>query len=421
MNLVVIAGVRTPFLRAGSQFEPLSAADLGTRVIAELLARSGVDPSMVDEVILGCVGQPADSANVARIAALRAGIPQSVPAATVQRNCASGMEAITSAHQRMAAGQGELFIVGGMESMSNYPLLYQRSTAKKFEALSRAKSMMQRIAAITAFRPRDFAPQVGLKLGLTDPVSGMIMGNTAELLAREYDISRHEQDAFAAESHRKALAAVAERAHEIGAVHMGGHAITEDNGPRADSTPEKLAKLRPIFEPKYGSVTAGNSSQVSDGAVALLVGSEAMAERLGIQPLGRLTHYAYRGCDPARMGLGPLYAIAATQEMGAPEMAAADVVELNEAFAAQSLAVLKALADEKAAKRAGLSRVLGAVAPEKLNRRGGAIALGHPVGATGARLVLSALDQLREIHGQRALVTLCIGGGQGAALWLERI
>lgn len=421
MNLVVIAGVRTPFMRAGSQFASLSAADLGTRVIAALIARTGVDPSMLDEVILGCVGQPADSANVARVAALRAGVPQCVPAATVQRNCASGMESITSAHQRMMAGQGELFVVGGMESMSNYSLLYSRPAAKKFELLGRAKSPLSKLAALAKFRPHDFSPQIGLKLGLTDPVSGMIMGDTAELLAREYDISRSEQDAFAADSHRKALATIHERAHEIDAIHVGGHAITEDNGPRADSTPEKLAKLRPIFDAKYGSVTAGNSSQISDGAVALLVGSEAMAGKLGIQPLGRLTHYAYRGCDPARMGLGPLHAIAAMAEQGAPVLDQADVVELNEAFAAQAIAVLKALGDEKSAKKAGMERVLGAVDPQKFNRRGGAIALGHPVGATGARLVLTALDQLREINGKRALVSLCVGGGQGAALWLERI
>jgi len=420
MNLWILAGVRTPFLRAGTQFEPLTAADLGQRAVSALLARTGIDPGLIDEVILGCVGQPADSANIARVVALRAGIPQHVPAATVQRNCASGLESITSAWERIAAGRGELFLVGGIESMSRYPLLFPDSAVKKFGALGKARSSLQKLAALSRFRPGDFSPRVGLTLGLTDPYSGLIMGSTAEILAREYGISRSEQDAFAAESHRKALAATDARGHEIAPVHVRGAAVVADNGPREDSTPEKLAKLRPIFEPKWGSVTAGNSSQISDGAVALLVGTEAAAHRLGLTPLGRLTHYAYTGCDPARMGLGPVQAMAKTLAQGSPAPGDADVVELNEAFAAQVLAVLKALRDPQAAKRAGLDHPPGEIPLEKLNRRGGSIALGHPVGATGARLVLTALDQLKEVHGTRALVTLCVGGGQGAALWLER-
>lgn len=420
MNLWILAGVRTPFLRAGTQFEPLGAADLGRLAISALLARTGIDPGAIDEVILGCVGQPADAANVARVAALRAGIPASVPAATVQRNCASGLESITSAYERMAAGKGELFLVGGMESMSRYPLLYNDSAAKHFGLLAKARSPLQKLAALTKFRAKDFSPRVGLKLGLTDPYTGMIMGDTAELLAREYGISRIEQDAFAADSHRKALAATEARAREIAPAHVGGEAVLNDNGPREDSTPEKLAKLKPIFEPKWGGVTAGNSSQISDGAVALLVGTEAAASRLGLTPLGRLTHYAYSGCDPARMGIGPVIASARAMREGAPSPAEADVVELNEAFAAQVLAVLKAFRDPAAAKLAGIDHPLGEIAPEKLNRRGGSIALGHPVGATGSRLVLTALDQLHETGGKRALVTLCVGGGQGAAMWLER-
>ncbi|BCU77441.1 acetyl-CoA C-acyltransferase [Luteolibacter sp. LG18] len=420
MNLWILAGVRTPFLRAGTQFEPLGAADLGRMAISALLARTGVDPGAIDEVILGCVGQPADAANVARVAALRAGIPESVPAATVQRNCASGLESITSAYERMTAGRGELFLVGGMESMSRYPLLYSDSAMKKFGLMAKARSPFQKLAALAKFRPKDFAPRIGLKLGLTDPYTGMIMGETAELLAREYHITREEQDAFAANSHLKALAATETRNHEIAAAHLGGKAITADNGPREDSTPEKLAKLKPIFEPKWGGVTAGNSSQVSDGAVALLVGTEAAAARIGLVPMGRLTHYAYSGCDPARMGIGPVLASARAMKGGAPSPAEADIVELNEAFAAQALAVLKAFRDPAAAKLAGLDHALGEIALEKLNRRGGSIALGHPVGATGSRLVLTALDQLHETGGKRALVTLCVGGGQGAALWLER-
>ncbi len=420
MSLWILAATRTPFLRAGTQFAPLDAVELGRHAVVALLTKTGLDPAELDEVILGCVGQPADAANIARVVALRAGIPVCVPAATVQRNCASGLESITTAYERMTAGRGELFIVGGVESMSHAPLLFQQATAKKFESLGRAKTPFQKLGAATRFRPHDFTPRIGLKLGLTDPYSGLMMGSTAEILAREYCVTREDQDLFAADSHRKALAAKDARDAEITPVQVNGEAVTTDNGPRADSTPDKLAKLRPIFEPGWGTVTAGNSSQVSDGAVALLVGSEAAAQRLGLTPLGRLTHYHYSGCDPARMGLGPAHAIAAARSKGAPSPEEADVVELNEAFAAQAIAVLKALRDSKAAQLAGLSEAPGEIRPETLNRRGGAIALGHPVGATGSRLVLTALDQLREIDGRRALITLCVGGGQGAAVWLER-
>ena len=400
-DLHIIAGVRTPFCRAGTDFDALTAADLGRHACAALLLRTGIDPAAIDEVIFGCVAQPADSANLARVIALRSGVPESVPAATVHRNCASGMEAITTAHQRMMSGKGELFLVGGVESMSNIPLFYPHTTNGKFAALAKARDLGAKIAAIAKFRPQDFKPVVGLQLGLTDPFSGLIMGDTAEILAREFHITREQQDAFAATSHRKALAAGAALKEEIAPVHLPGRAIIADNGVREDSTPEKLAKLRPIFDRQTGTVTAGNSSQLTDGAVALLVGSEKAVARLGIEPLGRLTDYAYAGCDPKRMGLGPVHAI---QRCGrSPDEA--DIVEINEAFAAQVLAVLASLRD---------------IPEEKINRRGGSIALGHPVGATGARLVLTALHQLRETGGRRALATLCIGGGQGAALWLER-
>ncbi|GAA5481668.1 thiolase family protein [Haloferula sargassicola] len=404
----IFAGTRTPFCRMGSDLDPLDAADLGRHAASAVLTQSGIDPGEISEVIFGCVAQPADAANIARVIALRAGVPEHVPAATVHRNCASGMEAVTTAAQRAAAGHGDLFLVGGTESMSRIPLLYSHATAKKFARLQRAKSLGQKLSALTSFHTADFKPRIGLQLGLTDPVSGMIMGDTAELLAREYDISRSEQDAFAAESHRKALNAMDALKSEISPVYVNGKAVTSDNGIRDDSTPERLAKLRPIFDKRTGTVTAGNSSQVTDGAVALLVGSGSAANRLGLQPLARITGYAYAGCDPARMGLGPVHAIERLRQRGI-DPHSAELVELNEAFAAQAIAVLKELS------KSGFD-----IPPEKLNRRGGAIALGHPVGATGARLILTALDQLRELNAHRALCTLCIGGGQGAALFLER-
>lgn len=416
-DLHIIAGIRTPFCRMGTEFDGLGADDLGRYAATALLLRTGIDPALIDEVIFGCVAQPADAANVARVIALRSGVPQHVPAVTVHRNCASGMEAITTAHQRMMSGYGDLFLVGGTESMSSVPLMFSHASALKFGELAKAKVTGQKLTALAGFRPRDFKPRVGLQLGLTDPYSGMIMGDTAEVLARDFHIPRESQDAFAAASHRKALAAAERLSDEIAPVHLPGKAVTRDNGMREDSTPEKLAKLRPIFDKQTGTVTAGNSSQITDGAVALLVGSEDAVNRLGIEPLGRMTGYAYSGCDPERMGLGPVHAIALARQITGLSPEDADLIEINEAFAAQVLAVLAALRDPA---KSGHELHPVEIPHEKLNRRGGAIAMGHPVGATGARLVLTALHQLRETGGKRALATLCVGGGQGAAVWLER-
>jgi acetyl-CoA acetyltransferase family protein len=400
-SLVIVDGVRTPFCRWNSSLASLGADELGRIAVNALLTRTGLDPKLVDEVIFGCVCQPAEAANVARVIALRAGIPESVPASTVHRNCASGLEAITTAAERAAAGHGSIFIVGGAESMSQVPLLVKPQTAKKLGALAAAKTTMKKLAALGKFRFSDLAPRIAIKLGLTDPVSGLNMGETAELLARENEISREEQDAFAVESHQHALAARAKQAEEICPVYVNGQAITEDNGPRSDSSTDALKKLKPVFDRRYGTVTAANSSQITDGAVALLVMTESKARELGYEPLAKLSTYAYTGCDPARMGLGPVSAIRKTGRSAET----ADIIEINEAFAAQVLSVVKQLGD---------------VPREKLNVNGGAIALGHPVGATGARLVLSAAKELQRRNGHRALVALCVGGGQGGAAWLER-
>lgn len=413
-TLVVVDGVRTPFLKMGTSFGGIDATEQGRVVVQTLLTRTGIDPALVDEVIFGCVSQPADAANPARVIALRAGLPESVPAMTVHRNCASGLEAITTAAERITAGHGEVFIVGGTENMTRIPLFYTLTAAAKFAALSRAKTAGGKAAAVFGFRPADFAPVVGLKLGLTDPVSGLNMGETAEVLAREFSISREEQDRFALESHLKAAAAREALAREIVPVYLPDTAagfVHEDNGIRESQTLEALARLSPVFERNTGTVTAGNSSQISDGAVALLVMSESRAAALGLKPLGRLVDYAYSGCDPKRMGLGPAHAIRDLHERSGLRPADADLIEINEAFAAQVLAVMKLL---RTSAYGGLE-----IPAEILNPQGGAIALGHPVGATGARLVLTALRQLRARGGKRALVSLCIGGGQGGAAWFE--
>jgi acetyl-CoA C-acetyltransferase/acetyl-CoA acyltransferase len=481
-RLVVIDGVRTPFAKAGTDLASLGADELGRIAVNNLLARTGLDPALVDEVIFGCVAQPAEASNVARVIALRAGIPESVPAITVQRNCASGCEAVTLAQEKLLAGRGSIFIVGGTESMSNIPLLFNQSTAKKFNRLSRAKGLGSRFQSLASFRPSDFQPRIGLLLGLTDPVCGMNMGETAEILAREFSITREAQDNFALQSHQRAILARDRLAEEICPAYLnrrgassgseGGDgkatgnrveigadasnlngsrngaynfssgngpsvAIAEprksapadksnimlaDNGPRENQSLQALGKLKPVFDRQTGTVTPGNASQVTDGAVALLVMSEERAEQLGFTPLGALSGYAYAGCDPSRMGLGPVHAIAQAEAQTGLKLEDADLIELNEAFAAQTLAVMKAAQSARfASKFLKRQSALGEIPREKLNVNGGAIALGHPVGATGARLVLTSLHELRRRDAKRALVTLCVGGGQGAALWLERL
>ena len=424
-RLVIIDGVRTPFCKMGTDLARLGADELGRIATQALLTRTGINPALIDEVIFGCVGQPAEAANVSRVIALRAGIPESVPAITVHRNCASGLESLTQAYEKMCAGRGEVFLVGGTESMSKYPLQYSDVAAAKFAKLGRAKTLGQRASAFLKFRPADlFAPRITLMLGLTDPVCALNMGETAEILAREYEISREKQDAFAVESHTRALAARDKLAEEICPVYppLTREVIANDNGPRKDSSLESLARLRPVFDKRTGTVTAGNSSQITDGAVALLVMTEQKAAQLGLSPIGALTGYAYAGCDPQRMGLGPVFAIAKAEEKLGITLDNADLIEINEAFAAQVIACLRCLkSDEFARKLLHRDRPPGKIEKDRLNVNGGSIALGHPVGATGSRLILTSLKELARRGQKRALVSLCVGGGQGAAVWLERL
>lgn len=425
--LYIVDGMRTPFARMGTTLAACDATELGRTAAAAVLARTGLDPALIDEVIFGCVGNPVDAANIARVIALRAGVPESVPALTVSRNCASGFEAITQAADKAAAGRGDIFLVGGAESMTNYPLVYNERAVKKLAALSKAKSLGQKLGALAQFRPADFfAPRVALLLGLTDPVCGLGMGQTAELLARDWRLTREQQDEFALRSHHKAEAARARLAEEITPVYpRGGRdsaSVTADNGVRDGQTMEALGKLKAAFEKRGGTVTAGNASQITDGAVALIVATEAGLKRTGLPPLGRLAGFAYAGCEPARMGLGPVYAIARAEKSTGLRIADADLIEINEAFAAQVMACCAAAASpEFSRKQLGRDSALGEVPLEKLNVNGGAIALGHPVGASGARLALTALKELHRRGGKRALVSLCIGGGQGGALWLETV
>jgi acetyl-CoA acetyltransferase family protein len=424
--IYIVAGVRTPFAKSGTTLADYDAVELGKATVSLLLARSGIDPAKIEEVIIGCVGQPAHAPNIGRVIALRAGVPESVPAITVHRNCASGFEAVTQAAEKMLAGRGDIFVVGGVESMSQIPLLFSYQAAKKFVALSRAKSLSQKLQAIGAFRAADFKPQVALQLGLGDPVSGFNMGQTAENLSRDFAITREEQDAFAMRSHQRATAARDRLREEITPFYLtksknGNTHMDQDNGPRENQTMEALAKLKPVFESNTGTVTAGNSSQITDGAAALLLMTEKGLRASGLAPLGRLLGYAYAGVDPSRMGLGPVFAINRAEQRTGLGIKDAAVIEINEAFAAQVIACQRAAqSTEYSSKHLGRETALGEIPDEILNVNGGGIALGHPIGVTGSRLVLTALKELHRRQADKALVSLCVGGGQGGALWLSR-
>jgi acetyl-CoA C-acetyltransferase/acetyl-CoA acyltransferase len=422
-NLWVLAGLRTPFAKAGSALRNMPAYELGRAVIGELLARTDTDPSRLDEVIMGNCAQPAEAANLSRVAALRAGVPLQVPAYTVHRNCASGMEAIADAAYRMKSGEAQLIVAGGVECMSQIPLFYPLEYGTWLEGLMRAKAPLQKAAALARFRPSMLRPRIALVEGLTDLVCGLNMGQTAEVLAREFRIGRDRQDEFALRSHQLALAARERLREESMPLYPPPRyePLLDDVGPRENQTLEQLSKLKPYFDRRNGTVTVGNSCQVTDGAVALLLGNEAAAAGWHSPPLGRVQAFAFAGLDPARMGLGPVFAAAKVLEQARLAMADFELFEINEAFAAQVLACLEAFrSDRFAHEELRRDSPLGEIPLERLNVNGGAIALGHPVGASGARLVLALLHEMRRRGLHRGLAMLCVGGGQGAAFVVER-
>lgn len=428
-TLVLAAGVRAPQARAGGLFAREDAGHLGALVAREVLARAGLDPARLGEVVVGCVGPPQDQTNVGRVVALRAGVPRAVPAYTVGRNCASGMEAVSSAATAVLSGRAEVELALGVEVMSQYPLTYNHKAVGWFGGMMKARSLPEKLAAMARFRPAMLAPRVALTEGLTDPTVGLIMGSTAEILAREFGISRGEADRFALESHRRAKVArdSGRFAREIVpvmplAAKAGARSLEHDDGIRDEQTIEALAKLRPYFEKPDGVVTVGNACGITDGASGMLVTTLGKARALGLTPMCAIRAWAFAGCDPARMGLGPVYSSAKALKEAGCTLADMDVVEINEAFAVQVLACRKAFASAAfGQKELGAPSALGELRDEQLNPNGGAIALGHPVGATGTRLLLTAATELHVKDKNLALATLCIGGGQGGAFVLERI
>jgi acetyl-CoA C-acetyltransferase/acetyl-CoA acyltransferase len=424
-RVAIVAGARTPFVKMGGALRGVHVTDLAKTAWQETLYRAHCPAERLDEVLLGNVVMPADAGNPARVSALWAGVPWRVPAMTLQRNCASGMESIAEAAARIRDGQGKAILAGGAESMSQVPLLFPAETMQPLARLSRARNAWQKATAVATLRPRHFKPVAALEVGLTDPTCGLIMGKTAEILAHEFGISRQQQDEFALRSHQRALAAIeaGKFEDEIVPVYAGDRfePVTTDLGPRDGQTMQALAKLKPIFDRRDGSVTVGNSCQVTDGAAAVLTMDAEMARSEGLEPLGYVRAYAYAGLDPARMGLGPVFAIDQLLRTTGLSLGDVPLIEINEAFAAQVLACVKAMSSSTfAAEHLDRGEALGEIDPDRLNVNGGAIALGHPVGATGARLVLTLLHEMRRRDAELGIAALCVGGGQGAAILLER-
>lgn len=424
-RLAIVQGIRTPFCKAGTTMASIAPDDLGAVIVKELLATTDIDTNLIDELIMGNVGHPSNACNIARVIALKAGLPENLSAYTVHRNCASGMQSITTGFEKLLSGNGEIVIAGGIESMSQYPLKFSSKMTKLFGDLMKAKTTAQKLAILSQFRPTYLKPIISLVEGLTDPVCGLNMGQTAEVLAREFNISRTEQDNYALNSHLKAA-----RAQQIGFFEKEIHPILLpphynnvqrlDNSIRADQSSEKLSKLRPFFDRATGTITVANACPITDGAGAVLIMLESKAKTLGYQPLGYLKDYSYAGLAPNRMGLGPVYATSKLLDKSGMKMSDFDLIELNEAFAAQVIANQRAFESHQFSQTyLGKDKALGEIAGDKLNIHGGAIALGHPVGATGTRIVITMLNALRKTNQNCGLVTLCIGGGQGAALVLE--
>lgn len=423
-RIAIVDGIRTPFCKAGTDFKSITAQKLAALVIRELLERTSIDTGLVDEVIFGCVANPVDAANVGRVAALMAGLPHRSRGYTVSRNCASGFESVTSGYEKIATGAAEIVIAGGTESMTNIPLIYNKHMTGLFGKLMRSKTAFQKLRTIASFRPHFLKPVIGVVCGLTDPVCGLNMGQTAENIAMRYGITREAQDALALESHNRALASRGKLAEEIMPVPVEPDyesTCEQDNGPREGQTLQALAKLKPYFDRHSGTVTVGNACPLTDGASAVLMMKESKANELGMNPLGYIKSYAYEGLDPAVMGLGPVYAISTALKKAEMSLDQMSFVEINEAFAAQVLGCVKLIeSDDFAKKELGRDQAIGRLELDRLNVNGGAIALGHPVGVTGNRLILTALRELQRRNDSHAIVSLCIGGGQGGAVVLER-
>lgn len=428
-RIAIIAGFRSPMTKAGGALKNVTAHDFGARIVKEVVIRSKIDPNKIDEVIIGNVAQPAEAANIARVIALKAGLPEKIPAFTVHRNCASGMEAMTTATSKILNGEAEIILAGGVESMSNIPLFFNKKMTAFFGNLFKAKTLKQKISTILTFRPDFLAPVIGLVQGLTDPVSGLIMGCTAENVAKDFAITRAEQDQFSLRSHQRAADAIAKGIFKEEIIPVFNNdeknslMIEEDEGVRKNQKIEDLEKLKPYFEKNTGTVTVANSSQITDGAAFAILMRESkakeLAKELDFEILGYIREFAYAGLDPSRMGLGPVFASAKVFEKSGLSLQDMELIEINEAFAAQVIGCQRAFASDEFCQKHFGRNAFGEVNDEILNVNGGGVALGHPVGMSGARIIIHLLRELKRRGKNRGLATLCIGGGQGGAVIAE--
>ena len=420
----IVASKRSPFLKARGVPGVFSASDLAVWAGRALLLEQPFDAGAIDEVVLGCMMPSENEANIARVVALRLGCGDHVPAFTVQRNCASGMQAIDSAFKDIQSGRASLVLAGGTETMSRAPLLFRPNAVRWFSGLAKARGTGQKLQQLAKWRPQFFSPIIALLKGLTDPLVGMTMPQTAEQLAFEFAIDRAQMDAFACKSHQRAYAAnnngyFNDRVDLVG---DSGQVFDIDDGVRADTDLEKMASLRSITDKRFGMISAGNSSQVTDGASLLLLASESAVEQYNLEPIARIVDCQWAALNPEIMGLGPAMALVPLLQKHGISRDGVDYWEINEAFGAQVLACTAALgSDQFCHKHFGLPEAFGDIPIDRLNVDGGAIALGHPVGASGARIVsrLASILNREQVH--RGVASICIGGGQGGAMLIERV
>lgn len=424
-RVFLVDGARTPFLKARGGPGPFTPVDLAVQCGRPLLARQTFDRTIFDLVILGCVNVIADEMNPARVAALRLGLGEEMVAFTMQINCGSGMQSIDTAYRYILDGSHQIILAGGAEALSHAPLTLRQSAVEWFSRMNAAKGPLDQARAMAGIKPEFFKPIIGLERGLTDPITTLNMGQTAEVLAHRFNIDRETADTYAMQSHHRLAQAQKDgtlEAEVMPAFDRDGAVYDHDDGVRADSDMEGLAKPKPVFEPPYGKVTAGNSSQITDGASWCIIASEKAVEEHGLEPLAEIKDSEWAGLDPSIMGLGPVLAstrIAQRHALGVDDI---DLWEMNEAFAAQVLSCLAAWQDDGFCKQIlGLEGAFGHIDRDNLNIDGGAISLGHPVGTSGNRIVLHLANAMKKRGAKRGIATECIGGGLGGAMLLEAV
>jgi acetyl-CoA acyltransferase len=423
-RVAVVTGIRTPFAKSGTHFARLSALDLGKIVVTELIQRSGINPSDVQELVFGNVIPSVKAPNIAREIILGTGLPRKIPGYSVSKACASANQAITSASDMIARGYADTVVAGGAESLSDVPILFSKNFSEALVSASKQKSVGGKLGAFSKIRPRDLAPDAP---AIAESTTGLTMGESAEKMAKENGISREAQDRFALQSHLRAAEATKSgrfKDEVMTVVVPPGYdtVVDSDNLIRGDSTFEAMSKLRPVFDRKYGTITAANASPLTDGAAAVLLMSEERVKALGIKPIGFIRSYAYAATDPFDQLLqGPVFALPTALERAKVKLSDIGVIEMHEAFAAQVLSNIQWLGSKKIAQeKLGRSEAVGEIDPEKINRTGGSIALGHPFGATGARIVTTVCNELQRTGERYGLVTVCAAGGMGVAMILER-